>query len=314
MSDAWYVAEPDGETWGPYPFQDLLRAAVANQFAADALVWQVDLGEWQPLAKHAAGASALAPMPAPRAPSSATVAPAANKHKANKPKAKTAKSDAKLAKPPPIPGSPQAQAQIEAMLREAQAKKGALAADARQNAVESARKLAWVGKRLTARYIDVCSIGLFGASAWWAATEGRKGVEADVAADLWLLLFLALAVWFVVESLLIGLFGTTPGKWLMGLRVRDARGEAPGIPRAFKRSFWVYARGLGFGLFFVTPFAILIAGTQTVNKGVAPWDSGLTVDEQGASVQWQVIAFLLVFLWIAASEGWWLDLASALMR
>ncbi len=309
MSDAWYVAEPDGETWGPYAFQDLLRAAAAKQFVPGSLVWQVDLGEWQPLSRHTAGAANAAPVIEPMR---STAKPVQQHAPKQKPSQK--KSISGTTKPPPMPGSPQSRAQIEAMLREAQAKKGAMTADAQQNATESARKLGWVGKRLAARYIDVFSLGLFGASAWWAATEGRKGVEAAIAADLWLLLFMALAVWFVAESLLIGLFGTTPGKWLLGLRVRDARGEAPGIPRAFKRSFWVYARGLGFGLFFVTPFAILIAGAQTLNKGAAPWDSGLVVDEQGASVQWQVIAFLLVMLWIAASEGWWLDLASILMR
>lgn len=309
MSDAWYVAEPDGETWGPYAFQDLLRAAAAKQFATGSLVWQVDLGEWQPLSRHTSGAASTVSAIEPMRPAAK---PAQKSTPKQKPSAK--KQPGSTTKPPPMPSSPQSRAQIEAMLREAQSKKSALTTDAQQNAAESARKLGWVGKRLAARYIDVFSLGLFGASAWWAATEGRKGVEAAVAADLWLLLFMALAVWFLAESLLIGLFGTTPGKWLLGLRVRDAHGEVPGIPRAFTRSFWVYARGLGFGLLFVTPFAIFIAGAQTLNKGVAPWDNGLVVDEQGAGVQWQVIAFLLVLLWIAATEGWWLDLASVLMR
>ena len=66
---------------------------------------------------------------------------------------------------------------------------------------------------------------------------------------------MALALWFVAESLLVGLFGTTPGKGLMGLRVRDARGDAPGIARALRRSFAVYARGLAFGLAILTPIA-----------------------------------------------------------
>lgn len=212
---------------------------------------------------------------------------------------------------PPVPKN---QAQIEALFRESQAKRGALVSGAEKNASESARKLAWVGKRLAARYIDVFSLGLFGASAWWAATEGAQGVEADGVAQLWLLLFMALALWFVAESLLIGLFGTTPGKWLLGLRVHNERGEAPGIPRALRRSFAVYARGLAFGLAILTPIAIFVAGVQTLNKGAAPWDSGLTVDDGGAAVQWQVIGFLLVLLWIAAVEGWWLQLATALMR
>ena len=310
MSDAWYVAEPDGETWGPYAFQDLVRAAVARQFAAGSLVWQVDLGEWQPLLRHVGNAMNATPsMAAPREVTKPAPTPKRPPGTSSRPP--------RPASPPPLqrqPPSPRDQAQVQALLREAQAKQAGVVAGAEKNAAESARKLAWVGKRLAARYVDVFSIGLFGASAWWAATEGRQGVEAAAVAEPWLLLFLALAVWFVVESLLIGLFGTTPGKWLMGLRVRDARGEAPGLARAFRRSFAVYARGLAFGLAILTPIAILIAGAQTLSKGAAPWDQGLVVEDGGASVQWQVIGFLLVLLWIAAVEGWWLELATVLMR
>lgn len=310
MSDAWYVAEPDGNTWGPYAFQDLLRAALARQFAADALVWQVDLGEWQPLSRHFGNAMNATPSTA--APREVTKPVAATKSLAA-----DAPKPSRPATPPPLHGKPplpKSQAQIEALFREAQAKRGALVRGAETNASESARKLAWVGKRLAARYIDVFSLGLFGASAWWAATEGAKGVEADVPAQLWLLLFMALAVWFVAESLLVGVFGTTPGKWLMGLRVHDERGEAPGIPRALRRSFAVYARGLAFGLAILTPIAIFIAGIQTLNKGAAPWDQGLTVADESVASRWQLIGFVLVLLWIAAVEGWWLQLSSVLMR
>ncbi len=310
MSDAWYVAEPDGDTSGPYSFQDLLRAAAARMFAANAQVWHVDLGEWQPLARHVASISHAPPSSVPPREVVKPTAP---------PRIARPTGPDKVAKPPPLTGqkpkiAAKDRAQLESLLRQADAKKAVSDALLTQNAQASTRRLAWVAKRLAARYIDVMSLGLFGASAWWATTEGRKGVEVAVTADPWLLLFMALAVWFAAESLFLGLFGTTPGKWLMGLRVRNERGEAPGIPRAFTRSFWVYARGLAFGLLFLTPFAIFVAGAQTLNKGEAPWDRGLVVDEQGASVQWQVIAFLLVLLWIAAAEGWWLELASALVR
>lgn len=310
MSDAWYVAEPDGETWGPYAFQDLVRAAVARQFAAGSLVWQVDLGEWQPLLRHVGNAMNATPsLAAPREVTKPARQPKRPPGAPSKPP--------RPASPPPLqrqPPSPKDQAQVQALLREAQAKRAGVVAGAEKNAAESARKLAWVGKRLAARYIDVFSIGLFGASAWWAATAGRQGVEEAAAAELWLLLFMALAVWFVAESLLIGLFGTTPGKWLLGLRVRDARGGPPGLARAFRRSFAVYARGLAFGLAILTPIAMLIAGAQTLGKGQAPWDQGLVVEDESVASRWQLIAFLVVVLWVAAVEGWWLDLATALVR
>ena len=65
MSDAWYVAEPEGDISGPYAFQDLLRAAAARLFAANAQVWHVDFGEWQPLARHVASISHAPPSSVP---------------------------------------------------------------------------------------------------------------------------------------------------------------------------------------------------------------------------------------------------------
>ena len=204
------------------------------------------------------------------------------------PKAPKPTGPERAAKPPPLTGpkpkvAAKDRAQLEALLRQADAKKAVSDALLTQNAQTSTRRLAWVAKRLAARYIDVMSLGLFGAGAWWAATEGAKGPESQTLPELWMLLFMACAVWFVAESLLVGLFGTTPGKYLLGLRIRDERNDAPGLARAFGRSFHLYARGLAFGLLFLTPFAIFIAGAQTLNKGEAPWDRGLIVDEQGAS-------------------------------
>lgn len=310
MSDAWYVAEPEGDISGPYAFQDLLRAAAARLFAANAQVWHVDFGEWQPLARHVASISHAPP---------SSVPPREVMKPTVQPKAPKPTGPERAAKPPPLTGpkpkvAAKDRAQLEALLRQADAKKAVSDALLTQNAQTSTRRLAWVAKRLAARYIDVMSLGLFGAGAWWAATEGAKGPESQTLPELWMLLFMACAVWFVAESLLVGLFGTTPGKYLLGLRIRDERNDAPGLARAFGRSFHLYARGLAFGLLFLTPFAIFIAGAQTLNKGEAPWDRGLIVDEQGASVQWQVIAFLLVLLWIAATEGWWLELASVLVH
>ncbi|HQW81301.1 MAG TPA: RDD family protein [Pseudomonadota bacterium] len=310
MSDAWYVAEPDGNTWGPYVHQDLLRAAAAQMFATNALVWHVDFGEWQPLAKHVARVSLAPPSSVPpREVIQPVVLPRV---------AKPAIQD-KTSKPPPLAAhAPKIvakdRAQIESLLRQADARKAATDVSVAQSAKESSRRLFWVTKRLAARYVDVMSLGLLGASAWWAATEGAKGPESQTLPEFWMLLSMACAVWFVVESLLIGLFGTTPGKYLFGLRVRDERGEVPGLARAFGRSFHLYVRGIAFGLLFLTPFAIFIAGAQTLHKGSAPWDGGLTVEDEAIGSRWQVSAFMIVVLWIAAVEGWWLDLAAMLVH
>lgn len=307
MSDAWYVAEPDGNTWGPYAYPDLLRAAVARQFAANSLVWQVELGEWQALSRHFSNAMNATPSTA--APREVTKPVSAPKH--------APPSAPKPSTPPPLAGkrpSAKDRVQIDALLRQAEARKAAVAADAAQNAQASSQRLVHVSKRLTARFIDVMSLGLFGASVLWTLMPTNAGPEAATIAEPLLLVWLALAAWFVLEAVVLGVFGTTPGKRLLGLRVLDERGEAPGIPRALRRAFSVYARGLAFGLFILTPIAILVAGGQTLSKGQAPWDDGLTVHDESVASRWQIIGFVIVVLWIAAAEGWWLDVANALTR
>lgn len=307
MSDAWYVAESDGTTYGPMSRDDVVRAAGRGEFAADALAWHVDIGEWLPLARILLRFGRTTQ----EAPSAAQVAKAqrredrskqrelppsqrtdaAPKTTAEERKRRVATST-KPSRPPPL-GAP-----VDAQKAEA--------------AAASARTLALIGKRVLARYVDVMSLGVLGAACWWSATEGR-GPEASTP-EFWMLVWMACALWFVAESLLIGVFGTTPGKLLLGLRVRNERGGAPGLIRATRRAFSVYSRGLAFGIVFLAPFAMMIAGVQTLNKHSAPWDDGLSISDEPIASRWQLIAFVAIALWIAAAEGWWLELARQLTQ
>ncbi len=50
------------------------------------------------------------------------------------------------------------------------------------------------------------------------------------------------------NALMIGLSGSSPGKWLFGVRVMGADGRPLGFPKALKREFLVIWRGLGLGV------------------------------------------------------------------
>ena len=50
----------------------------------------------------------------------------------------------------------------------------------------------------------------------------------------------------VIEPVFLHFFGTTPGKWLLGLRVTDPEGERLTYRDAFARTFEVLSMGLGF--------------------------------------------------------------------
>ena len=57
--------------------------------------------------------------------------------------------------------------------------------------------------------------------------------------------FLALLTMLLLEPLLLHLFGTTPGKWLMGLRVMDESGKTLPLAAAWRRTWRVLWYGYG---------------------------------------------------------------------
>ena len=63
-----------------------------------------------------------------------------------------------------------------------------------------------------------------------------------------LLLFAPGLAWIPVEAYLLHRFGTTPGKWLTGIRVCDDLGQLLTYPAALKRSALVLVIGNGMGL------------------------------------------------------------------
>ena len=122
---------------------------------------------------------------------------------------------------------------------------------------------------------------------------------------VWLLTILAL--WLSVsalEGLCLSLFGTTPGKWLMGLRLRYRyydRVEKPAFRDAALRAAHVWFRGCGLGLF---PELCGIFSYLRANRGEEqPWDYDweYTADEYVSEVR--VAALLAITAALAVGCG-----------
>ena len=122
---------------------------------------------------------------------------------------------------------------------------------------------------------------------------------------VWLLTILAL--WLsvsVLEGLCLSLFGTTPGKWLMGLRLRYRyydRVEKPSFRDAAFRAAHVWFRGCGLGLF---PELCGIFSYLRANRGEEqPWDYDweYTADEYISEVR--VVALLVITAALAVGCG-----------
>lgn len=97
----------------------------------------------------------------------------------------------------------------------------------------------------------------------------------------------ALALWHVIEGVMIGLVGTTPGKALFGIRVRTPSGSMPSILKGIIRSFLVYILGVAlFYLYLLSILAMTFAFFRLMAKGSTLWDSTLHLEVKHPPLTW----------------------------
>lgn len=76
----------------------------------------------------------------------------------------------------------------------------------------------------------------------------------------------------LINATLIGLMGTTPGKWLFGVKVLDQYKNKLGIMRALSRETRVLARGLCFNIPALTLVTMYVARGTLNTFGYTSWD------------------------------------------
>ncbi len=122
-------------------------------------------------------------------------------------------------------------------------------------------------RRFWARWMDLtCYCAL-----WWL---GMYLVGQDIRAAIenpWLFLIIYLP-WFIFEAFLIHKFGTTPGKWLLGIRVVNEDGSSLSLKQGIWRSLRVMVTGVGFGWGLLALFCQLMSWTTTRRIGKPVWD------------------------------------------
>ena len=132
-------------------------------------------------------------------------------------------------------------------------------------------------RRLFARTVDICTAGLalfmilifaFSATMPEQAAGFIKAIENPIIASVVLYL-----IWLPAEALLLSLFGTTPAKWLFGIRVAHADGNVLSFSESLNRSFLVFVQGVGLGIPFVALFTQLFAYRRLTKTGTTLWDT-----------------------------------------
>ena len=85
-------------------------------------------------------------------------------------------------------------------------------------------------------------------------------------------IFAGTLLWAFVEANLLSSIGTTPGKWLLGIRVITCQGSRPALLGAFKRSIGVWWYGLGAGFVPVMPVMMAVNCLRLIMHRPMRWD------------------------------------------
>lgn len=81
-----------------------------------------------------------------------------------------------------------------------------------------------------------------------------------------------------LEAVIISIFGSSPGKWLAGISLRNQQHKKLSVGTSLARSLRVYVQGLGLGIPFIALFTQLSGYNSVKNLGKADWDKALSVD------------------------------------
>lgn len=100
----------------------------------------------------------------------------------------------------------------------------------------------------------------------------------------------------LVNAVLFALFGTTPGKWMLGVVVYDSFGEKLTFKEALWRECDVLFRGMGLGIPLISLVTGGIAYGTLTSTGETSWDrdGGFTVTHRPVSILGGALATVLL--------------------
>jgi hypothetical protein len=322
--DGWFVADQHGTAQGPLTRAELQSMRDSGRIGDDHLVWTLRESEWVPL-KRALGLRSTAPsaQPSPKPQPQESSRAASERQAAAEAKAK---AKAMANSRPPLPGTApvrRADSWREVAGKQAPAAVAeALLSAAKSGELAEKRDRAGVAlRRFLARNIDLAVLGGIG----WALLSAiglRTGIwqlngpQAEIE-DFALFPATLMALAMVpLEAILVGIGGYTPGRLLLGLRVVDRSGLAPGFKLGFQRAGRVALLGQAL---LIAPFNLVangIAFATLIKNGRTHWDQVLNLQVQNkpiSPIQWLIGLIVLVAAWALWFDGFWMRLVYELM-
>ncbi|HVI57915.1 MAG TPA: RDD family protein [Luteimonas sp.] len=310
MGEAWYVRMGDAAV-GPRTREEVERMHGEGTLEASTLVWREGTPAWVAYADSGLGASGPPSFPAspPPLPAAAMPTPAdafaqafAARNAGAGPRAPGAdaartpmnqrgwtprRATLALAHPQ-VPGMP------------------VLAVD--DDGWQSTAPAPW--RRYFGRMLDIV---LFGAPVWMAigfvvgylspALHDRLFGAGGIVGNLVVSTVLTCMVTAPVLALLVGLSGTSPGKWIFGTRITGPDGRPIGFRDALARECNVLVSGLALGIPFISLFTLVASKSRLSGDGVTGWDERkpwLVTHREAGPLQ-AVLSTAGVATWIGAN-------------
>jgi uncharacterized RDD family membrane protein YckC len=147
----------------------------------------------------------------------------------------------------------------------------------------------------------------------WAAAVGPGYLGLwDFLLRSWPAVVAGALLWIPLETALLVFWGTTPGKWLLGVQVLDESGQKLSWKAALRRSFLVQLTGSAFGLPILSLLPMLQGSMAWVlynRTGSTLWDqaSPSRVFHARPSPTGWIITGIIIALWMGIL--FWISLA-----
>lgn len=148
-----------------------------------------------------------------------------------------------------------------------------------------------LARRFWARWLDL----MVYTAIWWLLMYVAGRDIGAIILNPWMQLSIYLP-WFMIEAWLLHRFGTTPGKWLLGIRVVNDDDTTLTLKSSIWRSVRVWIAGIGFGWGLLSVLCQAMSWFTARRIGKPVWDymgkHKITVAPMSA---FKIITFVLLF-------------------
>lgn len=152
------------------------------------------------------------------------------------------------------------------------------------------------GRRFFARFLDLAFYNVL----WFVFLELICNVNIGIRSSGGSLLdsIASLALMFFLEPILLSLFGTTLGKWILGIQVTDNEGARMTYQNARARTFSVLLRGMGLGIPIYSLIRLWMSFRADQDRETLDWEyhSAITLKDEK---RWRVFAYLGTYVAMA---------------